>query len=237
MGLIDIIKKNLAAALADGDTGGVVERVASYIYGYNGTTYDLIRTGIADFASSQLVSSVGTLRNLPLAQYLATRPVMSDAQFATFMANTRGDLAVQEQFLPDYEDNDNDIAWVNRRAISTSTGAWTNYASGGAALVGTAGITIKASAGRLRGIGGCNTSAATKYYLLVINKATAPVADDVAVASVPLDTTGSFGGSGNSLDFGEGIYLSAGVSYAISTLPQKVALAGALDCAVWGFYS
>ncbi len=143
-------------------------------------------------------------------------------------------MSTQEQYLPDYEDNANDVAWTGNRALAVSTGAWTNYNSGTAALKNAA--FIKASPGRLRGIGGINTSGATAYYLVVVNQTTAPAGNEAVIAAIPLDKTTSWSGSGNSIDFGpEGLYLSSGIAFAISTNPRQVSL-GAADCFVWALY-
>ncbi len=234
--MIQLIRKALQYAADDGDDAGAISRVASYIFGYDASNevFDRLRSGITDFVSYQLEDAIGNLRSIPIAQYLATRPVMQSGYFTTEQVNQRGDRSVQEQYLPDYEDNANDVAWVQTRALPVNTGAWTNYNSG-TTKVGTAGISIKTTAGCVRRIAACNTHASTEYWLLLVNKASAPVANDAAISSIPLAdvATGNFGMSGNNRDFGaRGLYLSAGVAVAISTTPEKVTLPGSSDCVI-----
>lgn len=112
-------------------------------------------------------------------------------------------------------------------ATASATGAWLNYSSG-TALIGAAGLVIGGGVpGRLRSIMGVSTAAATDYYLVGVNKNSAPVAGDATLFAIPLqDTASNWAGSSNGLDFGpEGMYFSAGIAYAISTTPQVVTLA------------
>lgn len=211
-------------------------RMLAWLQGFNGTTWDRLKVGVSDFTSNVLSTFTGTLRNFPLVQYLSTRPTLTTGTASTLQANTRGDLAVQEQYAPTAEDNTNNVIWTAPRALSASTGAWSNYASG-TTLIGTAGHNVKASAGRLRGIIGANTSATTNYYLVGVNKASAPVANDATVFAIPLSANTTFGTSTQALDFGpDGLYLATGVSFAISTTPEKVTLAGSTMCSVWAQY-
>jgi hypothetical protein len=204
---------------------------------YNGTTWDRLRGSLAGVTAGVVAAWTGFTQVLGFARYLATRPTLADGQGSHLQSNTRGDLATQEQYLPDYEDNANDVAWTGNRALAVSTGAWSNYNSGNA-LIGTAGLTIKASAGRIRGIGGVNTSGATAYYLLVFNKASPPLINENApVAVIPLDKTTSWSGSSGTIDFGpEGLYCPLGVSFAISTQPNTIAAFGTASMYVWALY-
>lgn len=201
---------------------------------FNGTTWDRVRGALAGVTAGVIATWTGMAQTLGLSRYLAARPTLADGQGTHLQSNTRGDLATQEQYLPDYEDNANDVAWTGNRALAVSTGAWSNYNTGTAAYKNSA--FIKASPGRLRGIGGINTSGATAYYLVVVNQTTAPAGNETVIAAVPLDKTTSWSGSGNSIDFGpEGLYLSTGIAFAISTSPKQVTLGGA-DCFVWALY-
>lgn len=232
--IVDVAELPPAANPADAEANDIATtNIRSRSFGFNGATWDRLRSSLSAVTST----ITGYLASIPFAKYNAARTIRADGQVGPHEANARGDIAVQEQYLPDFEDNANDVAWVQQRALAVSTGAWANYSSGGT-LVGTAGLNIKNAPGRLRGIGGVNYSGATKVYLLVVNKASAPVANDLAVASIPLDTSGNFAGSGNSIDFGaHGIYLSTGISVCLSILPQKVDLTGIADAAyIWGLY-
>jgi hypothetical protein len=81
----------------------------------------------------------------------------------------------------------------------------------------------------------------TNFWIVVVNKASAPVNGDAAVWAFPLTHTGSvsmsFGGSpGMSVDFPGGMYLGTGIAYAVSTVPEKVSLAAVSDCTVFAQY-
>ena len=197
---------------------------------YNGTTWDRLRGSLASVTAGVVSSWTGFMQVLGFARYLATRPTLADGQGSHLQSNTRGDLATQEQYLPDYEDNANDVAWTGNRALAVSTGAWTNYNSG-TTKVGTAGISVKAIAGRLRRIG-CYNSGAGSVYLVIVNKATAAVNNDAVIAQIAIPSLGSV-----SIDLGvEGLYLATGISLAVSTAGEKVTLALANDCNVWCQY-
>lgn len=208
---------------------------------FNGTTWDRVRGALAGVTAGVIATWTGMAQTLGLSRYLAARPTLADGQGTHLQSNTRGDLATQEQYLPDYEDNANDVAWTGNRALAVSTGAWTNYNSGTTKVGNGAGLSIKASSGRLRGVGGVNTSAGTAYYLVVVNKTGtgggAVANNDAVVAAVPLDKTTSWSGSSGTIDFGpEGIYLSTGISLALSTSPEKVTFAAANDAFFWALY-
>lgn len=140
-----------------------------------------------------------------------------------------------------------DIAGENRtdgvlfnspRAIASTTGAWTNYSS--AAKVGNAGINVKAAAGRIRDINVLVATGSINYYCLVVDKASAPVANDLPVDGfiVPIFNTVSASLWNGERDFGEsGKTCTNGVSFAISTTPEKVTLPATLDWMVFVRYA
>lgn len=166
------------------------------------------------------------------AYFNVVRPTAADGHDIGLQANSRGDLATQEQYAPDYEDNTNDVAWMQARALASSTGAWTPYQSG-TSLIGTAGLVIKASAGRLRRIGGSNTSGSINYWLVLVDKASAPATNDAVVAAAFLPHTAASRDAGP-LDLGvDGKYFTNGIAFAISTTPHIVTL-GTAVCHVWG---
>lgn len=135
------------------------------------------------------------------------------------------------------EDLTNNRMRVIEPAAADSTDAWTNYAS--AAVVGTAGINIKASPGRLRQIRATNKSTTVQYWLLIVNKASAPVANDLPVWAIELPALTAAGVKADGdADFGPaGLYLSAGLSYALSTTSDKVTLAASADAMVYAKYA
>jgi len=220
-----------AAVPADGGSNATtMSAIRARLMVYNGATWDMVRGSLAGVTAGVVATWTGFTQVLGFARYLATRPTLADGQGSHLQSNTRGDLATQEQYLPDYEDNANDMAWTGNHALAVSTGAWTNYNSG-TTKVGTAGISVKATAGRLRRIG-CYNSDAGSVYLVIVNKATAAVNNDAVIAQIAIPSLGSV-----SIDLGvEGLYLATGISLAVSTAGEKVTLALANDCNVWCQY-
>lgn len=100
--------------------------------------------------------------------------------------------------------------------------------------VGTAGVLIKgASQGKLYTLDVINTGA-TAYWLMVFDKATAPVNGDTPIWRRQLPASGEL-----ALDFGMfGLYCAAGIGIAISTsaAPDTLTLAGANDIHWAAFY-
>lgn len=224
-----------AAALADATANPTTAGAASYLEGYNGTTWDRIRASVTG-----VVTGVTGWKNvLPGAQYLATPPSLADTNWSTLVATINGFLKVSQGDLTAGENLTDNTLHVTPKAITSSTGGWTNYNSG-ASLVGTTGVSIKASAGRLGSIRAVNTNTTTNFYLVICDKASAPVANDVAVAAVaiPALLTAAIKNDGV-IDFSAagGMVFTLGVAYAISTTPQKVTLAGTSDCAVTAQYA
>ncbi len=230
--LVDLDGKFPAAAAASDAESNATAMTAARTRGevFNGTTWDRLRGALAGVTAGAIATWTGMAQTLGLSRYLATRPTLADGEGTHLQSNTRGDLATQEQYLPDYEDNANDVAWTGNRALAVSTGAWTNYNSG-TTKAGTTGISVKATAGRVRRIG-CYNSGAGSVYLVIVNKATAAVNNDAVIAQIAVPSLGSV-----SLDLGvEGLYLATGISLAVSTAGEKVTLPASSDCKVWCQY-
>lgn len=87
------------------------------------------------------------------------------------------------------------------------------------AAVGTAGIVLKNSRGRLYVLDVVNVSG-TAYYLMVFNKAAAPVNGDTPIWRRRLPLSGEL-----RLDFEFGLAGTAGLSFAISSTPGTLTLA------------
>ncbi len=93
-----------------------------------------------------------------------------------------------------------------------------------AAKAGTAGIVLKASAGRLYRLDVVNVGA-TPYYVMVFDKSTAPVNGDTPIWRRRLAASGEL-----SLSFEEfGLACATGISFAISSTDGTLTLAVALD--------
>jgi hypothetical protein len=230
------IDGKLPAAAAPADAATNAENATSIrarMSGYNGTTWDRIRQGVTAIGST----FTGFMNVLPIALYNSTPGTRTTGQGGTLEADATGNLRSAEQFGAAAEDNTALLMWVAGRASSTATGAWTGYESG-TTKIGTAGINVKASAGRLRRLSAENASTSATYWLVAVNKASAPVANDAVVAStiLPPQLAATIPQPVIAMDFGiDGKYFSTGISYAISTTPEKVTL-GSADCHVWGDY-
>ena len=218
----------VAATPADGEAYGLLSKIRAFMMASNGTTTDMLRASL----TAVQTAFTGMLNTLPYAKFNLTRPTLADTNGVCLQIDQYGNLKIVEQAAPDYEDNANDLAWTSIRACADALGAWTSYQST-STKVGTAGISVKTTAGRIRHAYGINTHATNVYYLLLVDKASAPVANDVALHRIqllpalaaPLALPGPFG-------MVEGSYFGTGVAYAISTTPEKVTLPGTSDCVV-----
>jgi hypothetical protein len=220
------------AALADGVANPTTSSDGAWISAFNGTTWDRIRSG----ATIATATPTGYLDVLSFGKYNATPPTLADGQSIIQQLDSQGNLKESLATLLAGEDLTNNRIRVIEPAISDATDVWTNYAS--SAVVGTAGINIKASAGRLRQIRATNKSTTVQYWLLIVNKASAPVANDLPSWSIELPAlTGVTILSEGREDFGaSGLYCSLGIGYALSTTSDKVTLAAATDAMVFARY-
>lgn len=75
-----------AAALADATANPTVPAVGSFMHGFNGTTWDRIRTAITTATST----FTGILNSLPLLKYNATAPTLTDGQVIVQQADVNG---------------------------------------------------------------------------------------------------------------------------------------------------
>jgi hypothetical protein len=221
-----------AATPSDSDTLTSVSRIAALVRGYDETNVKMLRTDLANIASAVLTPK-GVLQVFNAIRYVATRPTLTDGQLTHGMANTRGDTCVAEQYGPVAEDNTNGVIHTHPAAIASSASGWTPYASG-TTKIGSAGVSLKVVAGRLRALKGINTHASTAYYLVAVNKSSAPTGNEASVWSTLLPANGA---ESQPMDFGAaGKVFTAGVAFAISTVPEKVTFPATSDCIVWGDY-
>jgi hypothetical protein len=119
------------------------------------------------------------------------------------------------------EDNANGVIWGGQSALSTAKNAWSVYHS---VAFGTAGISIKGAAGRVRRVTWTNTSA-TLMFGVCENKSTAVAGADALsgedVVAVPANSTVV-------IDYGpEGRYHSAGIAIGASSTGTSVTLLAA----------
>lgn len=102
-----------------------------------------------------------------------------------------------------------------------------------ATAFGTAGLIISATPGRLYALTVCNNAAATKYWVQIFDKATAP-----ANADIPIWEGQAGAVTDREFDFGiHGLYCAAGISIALSTTPATLTLAGATDGTAFALYT
>ncbi len=168
-----------------------------------------------------------------LGEYNATTPILSDAATDSLQLDVSANLRTSDQFAPQYEDNSLGVAFASEKALASATGAWSLHSTG-ASAVGTAGVAIKATPGRLRKIIVTNTAAGTIFCFHLMNSSTAPINGAVPVVRKVLPAASTI-----EIDFSEsGLYLSAGISFAISTAasPGSLTLAGTSDCYVSALY-
>jgi hypothetical protein len=81
----------VATGFGDAVTGGNVLVVAPW--GYNGTTFDRLRTG----TQSNVAASTGLQACLLVGQYNATQPTVTDTRFNNLQLDVKGRLRVSEQ--------------------------------------------------------------------------------------------------------------------------------------------
>lgn len=176
-----------------------------------------------------------TLANyvMPWAEFNLTPGTIADGDQAPLQVDPNGNLRTAEQFAPAAENNAAGVLYTLDRAVPTNDGAW-SITSSGSGGVGTAGVSVKASPGRVRRIIAVNASATAGFYVMLHNKASAPVAADVPVTRrwVPArDATDKAAVNDTVLDFGPGgIYLDTGIGLAASSTVGSVTLLGSADC-------
>ncbi len=202
-----------AAVLADGETASgasaTVTRVGSRLEAYNGTTFDLARSGV----KTAVTTPTGHLNAISEGVYNSTRPTLTDGQVVTLqLANTRGDLGVTDSFQPLFEDNSLQVAWGTRRfppaADPVATVTNVNSSAVAASLVG------KASPGRFLMCHVENTSGGAAGWVMVFNAASLP-----STGGVPIFRKQISAGGQVDIDLSgiNGAYCSVGYVVAVST--------------------
>jgi len=217
----------------DIDTPGAVQITS--VAGTGASSVDLVCEIGAAPANQTRVGPGGIPIVQPYGLFTALNPVLGEGDETYFRLTQAGALRVAEMFAADAEDNGNDAFHTIERAVadvSALSAPWTPYSSG-TTLIGTVGISVKTLSGRIRAAGGVNTHATNNYFLVLVDKASAPVANDAAVWAIPLASVASFGLSGQKFDFPGGLKFTTGLAYAISTTPHKVTLPATLDCVVF----
>lgn len=163
------------------------------------------------------------------AAYNATPLTLADGGTAPPQINSEGDLKIEEQFSPRYEDNANGVAAIARAPLDSST-----YApSRNTGLGSSASISVKAAAGNVLWLYADNANAAVRY-LQIHDSATAVAADAVPVASFRIPLLGAV-----TIDLsqvGSGLYCASGICLAISTVHEKYTAATASEHTTLALY-
>lgn len=196
------------SAPADGEANpSTVSRIGALLFGFNGATWDRIRTALTTPSSTL----TGILNALPWAVFHTTPTTRTDGQGGPFEAMTDGSIRQTEQLAPAAEDNTNGVLAMQQKLLATNAYAPTLYTNFGAATK----ANIKASAGNVFGLTSYNKNAAGRY-LMLHNKATAPAAADAGLYSFWLPIGGAvvipatfFVGSGG--------YFATGIGWSVGT--------------------
>lgn len=221
----------VSASLADATANPSTTIIGAALEGFNGITWDRIRTSV----SGTITQLTGVLNVMPVSQYLTTRATLVDQQSTNFMGNSRGDLSTVDAELIAGEDATVGCIFTAPLATASATGTSTPYAS--VAKVGTVGISVSAAAGRVYRLRGINSHTANEYFLLLCDKASAPVNNDLPIDVMRLAPTlaTSLQSTDVPLEYGTmGKKCVLGVAYAISTTSEKVTLPSSSDVMVFG---
>jgi hypothetical protein len=96
--------------------------------------------------------------------------------------------------------------------VPSASPGWTTQAHNS---VGTAGVVVKSSAGRLRSLRLNYNGTGGTIYVMVFNKATAPVNGDTAIWISGSIVSATYGAS--AFDFADGLTLNTGISFGLCT--------------------
>lgn len=151
---------NLIVEIADGSAGSATPgadaesndsrgvKVSSWLMGFNGTTWDRLRTGIIAVTATL----TGFLNTLPWAVYSASPTVRTNGQGGPLQSNVNGALHVVEQDAPVYENNTTGKAVVEENYTNATV---------------TADGQVKASGGFIRSITLSATGAVTAGLITI----------------------------------------------------------------------
>lgn len=210
-----------ASAMGDNESNATeVTRIGARLEGFDGTDWDRLRTALTTVSSTL----TGVLNTLPWAVYNATPTARTEGQGGPLQASTSGAVKANETDAAVAEDNPNGVLWTVPAALTVTKNSWSRTSSSSAG-VGTAGVSIKASLGRVRLIRVTNAHGTVAFYIQLHNKATAAVNNDVPVDRALVPALGTA-----TLDYGaEGMSMATGISIAASTTINLLTLLGAAD--------
>lgn len=203
-----------------GVTGSV--NIINTSLGVTGTV--LLATGI--YMQQGLTAAGTTATGFPIqigAIYNSVAPTPASGQIEPLQLDASANLKNAEQFMPQYEDNNNSVAAIVVKPLSVSTyspSLFTNRAANNT-------LNIKASSGNVFSLSCFNTTASVRYIGLY-NTATVPVNTNVPIVSflVPGNSQIIVGSDYFSLS---GLNFSTGIAFAISTTMDTLTLALSTD--------
>lgn len=121
-----------AAPLADATANPTTTGAAAFVEGFNGTTWDRIRTAVVTVSSTL----TGFLNSLPWAIYHSSPATRTNTQGGPLEADATGNLRTVEQFAPAAEDNTAGVIKVEQRYSYTHiTTATTTVVKSGAGFL------------------------------------------------------------------------------------------------------
>jgi len=212
-----------AGADAESNTANA-QRTASRMYGFNGTTWDRLRTAVITATSTV----TGWLNILDMGKYDASSPTLTDGQFYPRRVTVNGASLVSLFDLLGGEDLTNNVLGIVNKPIAASTYSL----SRSAIFASDVDVSAKAAAGNIFSAHAHNINASIRY-LHIFNKASAPAGSDVPVFSfaIPAGTANQPGDRLIGTDFfgTAGYYLSTGVAYGVSTVNATFTAATTTD--------
>lgn len=146
-----------AAAPADATALGTLTRLGALLFGYNGTTADLLRSGFTGVKTTVL----GYLNTLPQLRYEASPGALADGNWAGLRGDAAGNLKTT---LNTALDSVNDSIAVKPKTPTSSASTAREKTH-----------VIQASPGVLSRVSVTNSAAATAYFLQLFDRTTAPV--------------------------------------------------------------
>lgn len=223
LGDVTVAELPTAAALSDATANPTTTEVSANMKGFNGSTWDRVRTGIVSVATS----FVGWVNTLPGLRYNATPPTLADGNVVGLQGDVNGLLKTRDGYQSGAEDNTNGVIGTQNKPLAVSTYTWAVDAS--AALE--ASTITKAAPGVLRMVTGRidSTHATAVYYWQTYNSTTLPADGAVTLLTAPLKISHTNGTNTNfSIDYTmNGIWASTGIVQALSTTEFTKTISGA----------
>lgn len=227
VGSIDIAKVGTVAVPTSGADAVSNTRsdvpVSSRLSGFNGTTWDRLRTAVVT-ATSTLT---GWLNTLPWAIYNATAPTKTDGQGGPLQTDSLGNLQSNLYTQIFGEDATLNLLGTQNKPVASAAYAWSIDRS--TALE--ASSISKAAAGLVRAVDGRvdSTAPTGTYYIQLLNSATLPVDGPVTTLIAPKKIQHAAGTDTNfSVDCTmNGVYSSAGIVVVLSSTEYTKTISGA----------